>query len=103
MRVGDLTDLCSSQAACAYGYLTGRPGVLLVVGGPGVVHGKQCTHLPPERELTKLCLTAMAGIFHAQTNAWPLLVLAGSSESFQQGMGAFQELDQVSYVKPHAK
>ena len=30
----------NEQAACAYGYLTGKPGVLLVVGGPGVVHGE---------------------------------------------------------------
>ena len=33
----------NEQAACysasAYGYLTGRPGVCLVVGGPGVLHG----------------------------------------------------------------
>jgi 2-hydroxyacyl-CoA lyase 1 len=36
-------DLLLCQAACAYGYLTGRPGVLLVVGGPGVVHGKYCS------------------------------------------------------------
>lgn len=28
----------ASYAASAYGYLTGRPGVLLVVGGPGVIH-----------------------------------------------------------------
>lgn len=28
----------ASYAASVYGYLTGRPGVLLVVGGPGVVH-----------------------------------------------------------------
>jgi len=28
-----------SYAATAYGYLTGRPGVCLVVGGPGVLHG----------------------------------------------------------------
>lgn len=28
----------ASYAASAFGYLTGRPGVLLVVGGPGVVH-----------------------------------------------------------------
>lgn len=25
-------------AACAYGYLTGRPGVCICVGGPGVFH-----------------------------------------------------------------
>lgn len=45
----------------------------------------------------------MAGTFHASTNAWPLLLLAGSSESFQQDMGAFQELDQVELLKPHLK
>ena len=27
-----------SYAATAYGYLTGRPGVCLIVGGPGVLH-----------------------------------------------------------------
>ena len=29
----------ASYAASAYGYLTGRPGVCLLVGGPGVLHG----------------------------------------------------------------
>lgn len=28
----------AGYAATAYGYLTGRPGVCLVVGGPGVLH-----------------------------------------------------------------
>lgn len=28
----------AGYAASAYGYLTGRPGVCLVVGGPGVLH-----------------------------------------------------------------
>ena len=28
----------ASYAASAYGYLTGRPGICLVVGGPGVLH-----------------------------------------------------------------
>lgn len=28
----------ASYAASAYGYITGRPGVCLVVGGPGVLH-----------------------------------------------------------------
>ena len=30
----------ASYAATAYGYLTGRPGVCLVVGGPGVSFSK---------------------------------------------------------------
>lgn len=74
----------ASYAAQAYGFLTGRPGVCLVVGGPGVIH-------------------AMAGIVNAQVNCWPILVIAGFIETFQKEMGGFQELDQVSLLKPHTK
>lgn len=74
----------ASYAAQAYGYLTGRPGVCLVVGGPGVVH-------------------AMAGIVNAQVNCWPLLVIAGYIESYQRERGGFQELDHISFLKPHTK
>ena len=74
----------ASYAAQAYGYLTGRPGVCLVVGGPGVVH-------------------AMAGIVNAHVNCWPLLVIAGYIETFQKEMGGFQELDHISLLKPHTK
>lgn len=35
----------ASYAAGAVGYLTGRPGVCLVVSGPGLVHGKENVHL----------------------------------------------------------
>jgi len=74
----------ASYAATAYGYLTGRPGVCLVVGGPGVLH-------------------AMAGIGNSSANAWPLLLLAGSSESHLVTKGAFQELDAISFLTPHTK
>jgi 2-hydroxyacyl-CoA lyase 1 len=74
----------ASYAATAYGYLTGRPGVCLVVGGPGVLH-------------------AIAGVGNASANGWPLLLLAGSSESHLVGKGAFQELDAVSLLRPHVK
>ncbi|KAK3705094.1 hypothetical protein LTR37_013461 [Vermiconidia calcicola] len=74
----------ASYAASAYGYLTGRPGICLLVGGPGVLHG-------------------MAGIGNSNANKWPLLVLAGSSERHNVNKGAFQELDHVSLIKPHAK
>lgn len=72
----------ASYAASAYGYLTGKPGVLLVVGGPGLIH-------------------ALAGIYNSMSNMWPLLVLAGSSET--QHRGGFQELDQVSLLSPYVK
>lgn len=74
----------ASYAATAYGYLTGRPGVCLVVGGPGVLH-------------------AIAGVGNSSANAWPLLLLAGSSETHLVTRGAFQELDAISLLSPHTK
>lgn len=74
----------ATYAASAYGYLTGRPGVALVVGGPGVIH-------------------ALAGVENAKANCFPLLLLAGSSETHQRGMGAFQELNQVSALASYTK
>lgn len=78
--IGFRNEQSLGYAAAAWGYLTGRPGVGLVVGGPGVVH-------------------ALSGIHQGTENAWPIVLLAGSSESHQQNMGAFQELDQVSLMK----
>lgn len=74
----------ATYAASIYGYLTGKPGVTLVVGGPGVIHG-------------------LAGVENAQVNRLPLLILAGSSETHQRGMGAFQQLDQVALMRSHTK
>ncbi|KAL3418630.1 benzaldehyde lyase [Phlyctema vagabunda] len=74
----------ASYAATAYGYLTGRPGVCLVVGGPGVLH-------------------AMAGIGNSSANAFPMLILAGSSETHLVTKGAFQEMDAISLLSPHTK
>lgn len=74
----------ASYAATAYGYLTGKPGVCLVVGGPGVLH-------------------AMAGVGNASANAFPLLLLAGSSETHLVTKGAFQEMDAISLLTPHVK
>ncbi|KAF7859739.1 hypothetical protein EAF04_008818 [Stromatinia cepivora] len=74
----------ASYAATAYGYLTGRPGVCLVVGGPGVLH-------------------AMAGIGNSSANAFPMLLLAGSSETHLVTKGAFQELDAISLLNSYTK
>jgi 2-hydroxyacyl-CoA lyase 1 len=53
----------NEQAACyaaqAIGYLTKKPGVCLVVSGPGLLH----------------CCGGMA---NAQVNGWPLVVIGGS-------------------------
>ena len=74
----------ASYAATAYGYLTGKPGVCLVVGGPGILH-------------------AMAGIGNSSANAFPMLLLAGSCETHLVTRGAFQELDAISLLTPHTK
>jgi 2-hydroxyacyl-CoA lyase 1 len=45
----------------------------------------------------------MAGIGNASANAFPLLLLAGSSETQLVTKGAFQELDAISLLTPHVK
>ncbi|KAK9477395.1 thiamine diphosphate-binding protein [Lipomyces japonicus] len=82
--IGFRNEQSASYAATAYGYITGKPGVCLVVGGPGILH-------------------AIAGIGNATHNCFPLLLLAGSSESFQVHKGAFQEIDQISTLTPFTK
>ena len=74
----------ASYAATAYGYLTGKPGVCLVVGGPGVLH-------------------AWAGIGNSEANRWPLLLMAGSAERDSVTKGNFQEMDAISLLQPHTK
>ncbi|ORX61880.1 hypothetical protein DM01DRAFT_1298334 [Hesseltinella vesiculosa] len=74
----------AAYAASVHGYLSGQPGVCLTVGGPGVVHG-------------------LAGLLNAQLNCWPLVLLAGSCDTDQIDMGAFQELDQVQVCRPYCK
>lgn len=80
--IGCRNEQAASYAASAYGYLTGKPGVLLVVGGPGLIH-------------------ALAGVYNSMNNRWPLLVIAGSSED--QHKGGFQELDQISLLSGYLK
>ena len=65
----------NEQAACyaaqAIGFITGKPGVCLVVSGPGLLH-------------------ALGGMANAKENCWPVIVLGGSSDTDQEGLGAFQ-------------
>jgi 2-hydroxyacyl-CoA lyase 1 len=82
--IGFRNEQAASYAATAYGYLTGKPGVCLVVGGPGVLH-------------------AMAGVGNSEANAFPMLLLAGSSETHLLTKGAFQEMDAISLLSPHVK
>ena len=74
----------ASYAAQAVGYLTGRPGACLVVSGPGMTN-------------------AVSGLANAWSNRWPMILLGGSSDISQHGMGAFQEAPQVETARPYCK
>ncbi|XP_036287424.1 2-hydroxyacyl-CoA lyase 1 isoform X6 [Pipistrellus kuhlii] len=82
--VGMRNEQAACYAASAVGYLTGRPGVCLVVSGPGLVH-------------------ALGGMANANMNCWPLIVIGGSSERGQETMGAFQEFPQVEACRLYSK
>ncbi len=81
---GFRNEQAASYAAGAVGYLTGRPGACLAVSGPGMVHG-------------------IAGLANAQMNCWPMLLLGGANDRYQNGQGAFQECPQVEAARPFTK
>ncbi len=81
---GMRNEQAASYAAGAVGYLTGRPGACLAVSGPGMIH-------------------AIAGLANAWSNCWPMILLGGANDSFQNGMGAFQEAPQVEAARPFVK
>ena len=63
------------------GYLTGLPGICLVVSGPGLLH-------------------ALGGMANAKENSWPLLVVGGASDTDQENWGAFQVSGDVGLCWP---
>ncbi len=81
---GFRNEQAASYAAAAVGYLTGRPGVCLGVSGPGMIHG-------------------VAGMANAWSNCWPMLLIGGANDSYQNGQGAFQEAPQIEAARPFAK
>ncbi|XP_038044402.1 2-hydroxyacyl-CoA lyase 1-like [Patiria miniata] len=82
--IGMRNEQAASYAAGAIGYLTGRPGVCLVVSGPGM-------------------LNTISGLANATINCWPMIVIGGSSDVDQESMGAFQEYPQVESARLCAK
>lgn len=74
----------ASYAAGAMGYLSGRPGVCLAVSGPGMIH-------------------SVSGLANAWANCWPMLLLGGANDSYQNGRGAFQEAPQLESARPYSK
>jgi 2-hydroxyacyl-CoA lyase 1 len=70
--------------AQAWGYLTKKPGVVVVGSGPGMTNTVTSLHV-------------------AQENGWPLVVLGGSVAGAQRGLGGFQEAAQVAFAAPACK
>ncbi|MCQ0988248.1 thiamine pyrophosphate-binding protein [Jiella marina] len=70
--------------ADAHSQLTGSLGVALVTAAPGAMN-------------------ALGALYSARTSESPVLLLTGDSSVSQDGMGAFQELDQVSIIRPLVK
>ena len=82
--LGFRNEQAASYAAGVVGYLTGRPGGCLAVSGPGMIH-------------------AVAGLANAQANCWPMLLVGGANDSYQNQSGAFQEAPQVEAARPFSK
>ncbi len=74
----------ASMAAHAYSRVTGRPGVCFAASGPGTTN-------------------LITGVGNAFLDAVPVITLGGASAISQDGMGAFQEMDQVGMFKPITK
>ena len=82
--LGFRNEQAASYAAGVVGYLTGRPGCCLAVSGPGMIHG-------------------IAGLANAWANRWPMILIGGASDSYQDGQGGFQEAPQVEAARPFVK
>lgn len=54
----------------------GNPAGVLCVSGPGVLH-------------------TFGGMANAQVNCWPVIVIGGSAPEDHEGIGGFQECNQV--------
>lgn len=74
----------ASMAAHAYSRVLGKPGVCFAASGPGVTN-------------------LITGVGNAFLDAVPVVALGGASAISQDGMGAFQEMDQVGMFKPITK
>lgn len=74
----------AAMMAHAYSRVSGEVGVAMGCSGPGT-------------------LNLLTGIATAWADGSPVVALGGSSPSFQNGMGAFQEVDQLSIFEPVTK
>ena len=70
--------------ASAWGYITRKPGVIIVGSGPGMTN-------------------AVTPMYVATESAMPLVVLGGSTFGPTRGLGGFQEADQIAFARPGCK
>jgi len=70
--------------ASAWGYVSRKPGVLVVGSGPGMTNAVTPMHVATE-------------------SAMPLVVLGGSTFGPTRGLGGFQEADQMAFARPGCK
>lgn len=59
---GFRNEQAASYAASAIGYMTGRPGIVMAVSGPGMTN----------------CISGMA---NAMVNKWPMVCIAGANDA----------------------
>ena len=70
--------------ASAWGYVKGKPGVVIAGSGPGMTNTVTPMHV-------------------ATASAMPLVVLGGSTYARHRGIGGFQECDQMAFAAPGCK
>ncbi len=74
----------AAMMAHAYARLTGKPGICITPSGPGTAN-------------------AVTGLANAWADATPLVAIGGSAPMRATTLDAFQEMDQVSLMKPVVK
>jgi 2-hydroxyacyl-CoA lyase 1 len=92
--IGMRNEQAAGYAAGAYGYMTQKPGICMTVAGPGM-------------------LNVISGMFNAQSNCWPLIVISAGSEGSEgtvrgseemgEGVGTFQQAPQMPVAAPVTK
>ena len=77
-------EAAAMHMADAWARVTGEPGVVMVTGGPGFANA----------------VSALPNIYTSES---PVIFISGSSELYEKGMYAFQEIDQVGMATPVTK
>ena len=82
--IGIRHEQAAAAEALAYGYVGGRIGVAMAGSGPGTTN-------------------TLTGVHNAYDNCWPLLLIGGKTSVLTEGLGGFEEADQMSLMRPITK